>query len=110
MKRARRNHGVVFKAQVAFAARTADFAGSALPCLTYDQGPEMREYRLFMKQTKMRVSFARPHCSWERGTNENANGLLREFFPKGTRFTRMSRTEIKQVRVVFTARPRNVLN
>ncbi|OGW68268.1 MAG: transposase [Nitrospirae bacterium RIFCSPLOWO2_02_FULL_62_14] len=78
--------------------------------LTYDQGPEMREHRLFTKQTKMRVYFAHPHCPWERGTNENTNGLLRQFFPKGTRFNRLSRTEIKRVQAMFNDRPRKVLN
>ena len=56
---------------------------SAAPSLTYDQGPEMREHRLFTKQTKTRVYFVHPHCHWERGTNENTIGLLRQFFPKG---------------------------
>ena len=78
--------------------------------LTYDQGPEMREHRLFTKQTKMRVYFAHPHSPWERGTNENTNGLLRQFFPKGTRFHQLSRTEIKRVQVMFNDRPRKILN
>ena len=51
--------------------------------LTYDHGSEMREHRLFTKQTKLRVYFAHPHYPWERGTKENTNGLLRQFFPKG---------------------------
>lgn len=51
--------------------------------LTYDQGLEMREHRLFTKQTKMRVFFAHPSSPWEPGTNENTNGLLRQCFPKG---------------------------
>ena len=78
--------------------------------LTYDQRPEMREHRFFTKQTKMRVYFAHPHSPWERGTNENTNGLLRQFFPKGTRFTRLSRAEIKQVQAMFNDRPRKILN
>jgi len=78
--------------------------------LTYDQGPEMREHRLFTKHTKMRVSFAHPHSPWERGTNENTNGLLRQFFPKRTRFTRLSRSEIKRVQGMLTDRPRKILN
>jgi len=78
--------------------------------LTYDQGPEMREHRLFTKQTKMKVYFAHPQCPWERGTNENTNGLLRQFFPKGTRFQQVSRAEIKRVQVLLNDRPRKVLN
>jgi IS30 family transposase len=78
--------------------------------LTYDQGPEMREHRLFTKQTKMRVYFAHPHSPWERGTNENTNGLLRQFFPKGTRFTRLSRAELKRVQMMLNDRPRKILN
>ncbi len=78
--------------------------------LTYDQGPEMREHRLFTKQTKMRVYFAHPHSPWERGTNENTNGLLRQFFPKGTRFTQVSRAEIKRVQLLLNDRPRKILD
>lgn len=77
--------------------------------LTYDQGPEMREHRLLTQHTKMPVYFAHPHCPWERGTNENTNGLLRQFFPKGTRFTQLSRAEIKRVQGVLNARPRKIL-
>ena len=58
----------------------------------------------------MRVYFAHPHSPWERGTNENTNGLLRQFFPKGTRFTRLSRREIKRVQVMLNDRPRKILN
>ena len=78
--------------------------------LTYDQGPEMREHRLFTQQTKMRVYFAHPHSPWERGTNENTNGLLRQFFPKGTRFTQVSRAEIKRVQLLLNDRPRKILD
>jgi IS30 family transposase len=78
--------------------------------LTYDQGQEMREHRLFTKQTKMRVYFAHPQCPWERGTNENTNGLLRQFFPAGTRFNRVARREIKRVQAMLNDRPRKILN
>jgi len=77
--------------------------------LTYDQGQEMAEHRLFTTQTQMRVYFAHPHCPWERGTNENTNGLLRQFFPKGTRFTAISRRQIKRVQASVNDRPRKVL-
>ena len=94
----------------AFARELRTLPAQLRRSLTYDQGPEMREHRLFSKQMKMRVYFAHPHSPWERGTNENTNGLLRQFFPKGTRFTQLSRAEIKRVQVMFNDRPRKILN
>jgi transposase, IS30 family len=94
----------------AFARELRTLPAQLRRSLTYDQGPEMREHRLFTKQTKMRVYFAHPHSPWERGTNENTNGLLRQFFPKGTRFTRLSRAEIKRVQAMLNDRPRKILN
>ena len=94
----------------AFARELRTLPAQLRRSLTYDQGPEMREHHLFTKQTKMRVYFAHPHCPWERGTNENTNGLLRQFFPKGTRFTQVSRAEIKRVQVMLNDRPRKILN
>ena len=78
--------------------------------LTYDRGKEMSEHRLFTKETAIRVFFAHPHSPWERGTNENTNGLIRQFFPKGTDFSRVSRREIKHVQTLLNSRPRKVLN
>ena len=94
----------------AFARELRTLPAQLRRSLTYDQGPEMREHRLFTKQTKMKVYFAHPHSPWERGTNENTNGLLRQFFPKGTRFTRLSRTEIERVQVMLNDRPRKILH
>jgi len=94
----------------AFARELRTLPAQLRRSLTYDQGPEMREHRLFTKHTKMPVYFAHPHCPWERGTNENTNGLLRQFFPKRTRFTRLSRAEIKRVQVMLNDRPRKILN
>ena len=93
----------------AFARELRSLPQQLRQSLTYDQGQEMAEHRLFTAQTQMRVYFAHPHCPWERGTNENTNGLLRQFFPKGTRFTTISRRQIKHVQALFNDRPRKVL-
>jgi IS30 family transposase len=78
--------------------------------LTYDQGREMAEHKLFTRQTRMKVYFAHPASPWERGTNENTNGLIRQFFPKGTDFNKVSRREIKKVQDMLNGRPRKTLN
>jgi IS30 family transposase len=94
----------------AFAREVRTLPAQLRRSLTYDQGQEMREHRLFTKQTQMKVYFAHPQCPWERGTNENTNGLLRQFFPAGTRFDRVSRREIKRVQAMLNDRPRKILN
>ncbi|MDI6783773.1 MAG: IS30 family transposase [bacterium] len=78
--------------------------------MTYDQGREMVEHKLFTRKTKVRVYFAHPGSPWERGTNENTNGLVRQFFPKGTDFNKVSRRKIKYVQHLLNGRPRKVLN
>jgi IS30 family transposase len=78
--------------------------------LTYDQGREMAEHKLFTKQTKMQVYFAHPQSPWERGSNENTNRLIRDFFPKSTDFTKVTRKEIKRVQHLLNERPRKTLN
>jgi len=78
--------------------------------LTYDQGKEMAEHKLFTKDTEIKVYFAHPGSPWERGTNENTNGLIRQFFPKGTEFDKVSRREIKHVQDLLNGRPRRALD
>jgi IS30 family transposase len=78
--------------------------------LTYDRGLEMAEHKLFTHATRMQVYFAHPGSPWERGTNENTNGMVRQFFPKGTDFSKISRRAVKRVQHLLNGRPRKVLN
>jgi IS30 family transposase len=70
----------------------------------------MAEHRLFTKETRIQVYFAHPHSPWERGTNENTNGLIRQCFPKGTAFSQISRRAITHVQTLLNGRPRTVLH
>ena len=78
--------------------------------LTYDQGKEMAAHQWFTQETRLQVYVAHPHSPWERGTNENTNSLIRQFCPKGTDCSRVSRREIKHVQDLLNGRPRKVLN
>ena len=78
--------------------------------LTYDQGKEMSEHKQFTIDTGIQVYFAHPGSPWERGTNENTNGLIRQYFPKGTEFDKVPAREIKRVQRQLNDRPRAVLD
>ncbi len=76
--------------------------------LTWDQGSEMAAHAAFSLATTVGVYFAHPHSPWERGTNENTNGLLREYFPKGTEITD-DQTYLDVVARELNNRPRRIL-
>jgi transposase, IS30 family len=77
--------------------------------LTYDRGSEMAEHSLFTEETKIGVYFADAHCPWQRGTNENTNGLIRQYFPKGTDFSCVSLAQLRGAERRLNGRPRKAL-
>jgi len=77
--------------------------------LTYDNGSEMAQHKLFTKNTRIQVYFAHPHSPWERGTCENTNDILRQFFPKGINFNKVSLRQINKVQNLVNDRPRKTL-
>jgi IS30 family transposase len=77
--------------------------------LTWDRGKELSEHARFTVESGVKVFFADPHSPWQRGTNENTNGLLRQYFPKGTDLSRWSAREIGAVADALNSRPRKTL-
>ena len=77
--------------------------------LTYDQGKEMARHRELAALTGLRVYFADPHAPWQRGSNENTNGLLRQYYPKGTDFATVTEADLDAVADELNDRPRKRL-
>ncbi len=78
--------------------------------ITWDQGAEMADHAAFTLATDIKVYFADPHSPWQRPTNENTNGLIREYFPKGTDFNNVTDARVQAVQDQLNRRPREVLN
>ncbi len=77
--------------------------------ITCDNGKEFTEHETFAKALQTQVYFAHPQAAWERGSNENANGLIRQYIPKGTNFSSLSEEDIERVMLRLNHRPRKCL-
>jgi len=93
----------------AFAKELNQFDGQLKKTMTYDNGTEMADHKWLSKSTKMDIYFANPYSSWERGTNENTNGLIRRYLPKMTDFKNVDIKQLKMIQYKLNSRPRKVL-
>lgn len=113
--KAREKNGLALAGHGAYAVRMA-ITDAMLPLppgmrqsLTWDQGAEMAQHVRVKEATGMQIYFCEPRSPWQRGTNENTNGLLRQYFPKGTDLGRYSAQDLAAVTVALNNRPRKVL-
>jgi IS30 family transposase len=79
------------------------------PSLTWDQGKEMHAHKRFTVATNVQVYFCDPRSPWQRGSNENTNGLVRQYFPRGTNFSRISQAYLNAIALRLNQRPRKTL-
>ena len=78
--------------------------------MTYEQGREMSRHRELTAHTGVAIYFCDPHSPWQRGSNENTNGLLRQYMPKGTDLSQLTQGDLDAIAYQMNTRPRKVLN
>jgi IS30 family transposase len=77
--------------------------------LIYDRGSEMARHEELAKRLNLTIWFADPYSPWQRGSNENTNGLLRQFLPKGMDLSKVSQTKLNDIAWLLNTRPRQTL-
>jgi IS30 family transposase len=92
-----------------FSRRLRDIPASLRKTLTYDQGSEMALHKTLAKRLRMDVFFCDAHSPWQRGSNENANGIIREFLPKGMDLSPFTDKNLKDLEFVLNNTPRKIL-
>jgi hypothetical protein len=93
-----------------FTKRLRTVPPSLRKTLTYDQGTEMALHETLAKRLSISIFFCDPHSPWQRASNENANGLIREYLPKGTDLSTVTQADLKAIEARLNGRPRKVLN
>jgi len=93
-----------------FKRRLKSVPASLRKTMTYDQGSEMALHETLSAELKMDIYFCDPHSPWQRGSNENTNGLVREFLPKGMDLSQVSHQQLTHIEHLLNHRPRNILN
>jgi IS30 family transposase len=93
----------------AFAARLGTLPAEMRKSLTYDRGTEMARHLEFTRRSGIPVYFCDAYSPWQRGTNENTNGLIRQYLPKGMDLSTVSRRELTRIESRLNGRPRRVL-
>jgi IS30 family transposase len=97
------------KTRLSFARKLSELPLEMRKSLTYDQGKEMSQHKILSQDVDIAVYFCDPHAPWQRGTNENTNGLIRQYLPKGSDLSHASQEYLDEIASRINNRPRKIL-